>query len=601
MGKKFWFELILVAGLFLGVSYATLWPGSELIFQGDARQILGDGTDTTASAYTHSQTLQSFHEDPRSYFYGAVPSSRWNAPEGELIWINGAERWFLVLAEPWVPLEQLNPFWAFTLIVITGLSFYLMGRVWGWPVPVALGLSLAWAVSPYMRARAKVHMGFLATYHLPLIFAALFILAKGRGWRSVAGAALLLWFASGVPQYYIIVTALVSPFLIGIYFVLCSQPWPVALRRIVIAAVPAVLSLVLTLVFPGPSEYLGNRGSAFGSTGESATWPHPFLETFASRPLDFFTGDTGISTADINPLKTWLNEKNFEWFPYGNSHERTNGIRWVLWLAFVVALIAYGGRIRYSRNMVFASSSEKTLIGLFVALGIWALLLSFPPSYYGSLYGPSALFSKLIPQFRVSNRSGLWVHFAVLMVVGIFLAALACGGSSRMSLRWGLWIFPVLMILEFPPFWNAMPVSTLPERNPQLQGLSMEQCGRGMSFPYLSPNAGMMEYYSFLSRLRGSGCAIVNANGNSAKDTRLVERFGLHNLTIRRLQSEDASLVQDLIDWVKCADLAWVEFDARLSPVWAQNVCTQVGGTLIGQTCRRPFRQSVGASLESCL
>lgn len=561
--------------------------------------MLSDGTDPAAAAHQHAMVLKAFERDPTNFLFGAVPVYEVGAPQGELIWNQWMERWTILVLSPWIEIEQLNTAWALILMITSGLAMFWMCRLWGWHWAISWGLAFAWAFSAYMRARAKVHAGFVGTFHLPLMICAFLILAQGRSKRSVALAAVLLWLAAGASHYYLIMVGCAAPLFLWIYISLQNQPWRQGIAKLAVAALPAVLSVAYIFVNPAPADFLKGRDSVFPTTGQSEVWPHPYLEFFAARPLDYLTGDTGIGPLDLNPLKTWLNTANFEWSTVGNFHERTNGIRWSIWVLVILTLTGILWSIR-RKNPLMAEQRQALA---FFGLAVFGFCLSLPPSYLGPEWTPSVAVNSVISQFRVSSRAGLFVSFGFLVIAGLGLDRWL-KSQGVLARKW-IWIFPVLILIELPPFYQPMPAAAIAAPYSDLQNKTFDQCGLGFRFPYVSQGIGTMDYYLFLQQMRGSNCQAMNAGSGSRLDRFMIQQFGLHEGTVRQVQQSQAGLIDKLTQFSKCLNLGWLSFDPRLPLDWQQTACQRLQGSLSAQgICLRQMegpRVPEPAQLDQCM
>lgn len=591
--------------LFLGLAFAYISPTGSYLLENRQDLTLSDGTDPVAAPHHYGLVIQSFHENPLNLFYGSTPTHGHNAPEGSPMWNGVLERWVVVALSPFVALEQMSAAWVIISMLLTGLAMCVFARAMNWAWPISLGLGMAWAFSAFVRARAKVHPGFVGLYHLPLICLAFLVLSRGKTWRSIAGAAALLLVASMVSHYFLLMTGFCGLFFLGFYIIqerkrgkdLPLRSWKKSTARLILAVLPALLFNLSNVVFPVPAEMKGQLTQVFPGTGESAAWPHPYLEFFAARPLDYFTGDTGVSLQDIFPLKEAVNKLNFAAGAMGNAHERTNGIRWSLWLILIL------GSVILIKNRRQKPHTESSLILLFWGLFLFSFCLSLPPSYFANYLSPAVWLNSLISQFRVSSRAGILVHFAVLVLCGLILAQGFAGANAKR--RRLFWIFPALVLLEFPPVFNPMPAAQILPRFASLQGRPVQECRLGMSFPYVSASLGTLEFYYFLQQMRGSRCRVINSTSINARDQKLAVKLGLTSQTIEQLQRNDPRLSETLLDTADCLRLDFLVFDSRINPAWQQDVCLRWQGRLDTQgVCLKPrphLESATTAVIDRCL
>lgn len=588
--------LLFVFGVF---SFLYLSPGGEALWQNRTDVVLSDGTDPVAAPHQFGLVLESFQQSPWLLLYGATPTWSYGSPEGAAIWNTWAERWFVVAVSPFVVLEQTSTAWVFFLMVASGLSMLSLGRFWRWSWPVSLGISFAWVFSVYVRARAKVHSGFVGIYHLPLIFLALLVLARGRGRRSVLLSASLLLVAATVSHYYLIMVAFAAPFFLFFYFWMASayRPWPESLRRLCFAALPVLGFNLYCVLNPVPESL--HLAEVFPLTGRSTELYHPYLDLFAARPFDYLTGDTGIAMSDPVPFREWLNQWNFMAFPVGNPHERTNGIRWLVWGIVLIGIFSWFRFLRRASRTEHRERREETgLLMLFSLLALFGFWLSLPPSALAVWGSPAYWLHSWLPQFRVSSRAGLFVQFSVLILCGIFLSRWERKwhlqiGSTNLSetelnsrvrrwlpewRRWVFWLFPILILAEFPPLWNPMPMAAVAPRLESLQGLRREECGQGVSFPYVSASVATPDFYALLQRMRGSHCALINSPSDTRRDQKLAAAWGLTPNLLKALEQNDPRLRQSLLEGLSCRQLNFVIFDPRLPSRWSSDLCNELAG-----------------------
>ncbi|NJM09559.1 MAG: hypothetical protein HC883_01265 [Bdellovibrionaceae bacterium] len=145
-----------------------------------------------------------------------------------------------------------------------------------------------------------------------------------------------------------------------------------------------------------------------------------------------------------------------------------------------------------------AQAARKLQAGLLI-FGLFSFWLSLSPDWPWQGSGPAYWLHTLVSQIRVPSRAGIYVHFAALLLAGLFV--------HFRRLKWlalpGL--LPLLMIVDLPPFWQPMPISPV---RPPLQALMGKECGAGLYFPYVAGDAGMLQDYYFLQEMRGSKCGI---------------------------------------------------------------------------------------------
>lgn len=589
------------------LAFMYLSPGGSLLLEGRRDQVLSDGSDPATAPYQYGLVIDHAKNNPVNLFYGAVPTDRLNPPEGTSLWIPWTEKFSVVLAGTVFQLEQLTTAYLWIILVLTAFSFYLMGRSLGWERTIALALAICWAFNAYTRARSKVHMGLAGLYHLPLVILGVHLAVNAKSKRGLALAALAFLIAAGANHYYLVITAFLLPFIVGFIFLYSEtrQAPAKTFGRVAIAAVPACLLVGFSFLKPIPSSFIKEGTTTYATTGETKEGEtHPFMSRFGAHPIDYFTGDLAIGTADLNPIRGAMSKHILENLGDSNPHERTNGIRWLLWLAFGAALFIAG---RQPQALPWTIESRRR-VWLFAGLFLFCFLLSLPPDFFGPEFGPSLWLHKLVSQFRVPSRAGVFAQFAMLMVVGEFLQAWLYGKSEekkKKDIPRPLWpkvrkplllggILPFLAVIELPPFLNPMPIAKVVDVREDLA--DGRPCGYGMYFPYISGTWALYEYYYFLQSMRGSNCKIINAISETTSDRnrRFMQTMPLHEKLIANVQANPGAWVQRLVQFAQCVPLDWLVFDPRVGDSFRDQVCAALGWKQTSRdTCQSPERNRV--------
>jgi hypothetical protein len=338
---------LLILILVVGLTYLYLYPGSEALFEQSKDLVLSDDTDTVPVPYSYDAILQTWKEHPSRFFYGTVYVEKGDPERGIAQWMPWSERWIVLFMSNFFVLEQLSSALVFALLLINFFAMYGLARYLKWNPWVAVGLGLAWAFNPFTRARAKVHMAMTGTYHLPLIFLGLFLLARGKSWRSAVAASLAFLLAMTTVHYFIVTVLFLSPMFL--FFLFLQKETQQALRdnwkkfawRSCIAFLPAILFLGFNYKFTVPSDVKMAVAESYPSSGKAAEGEtHPYLTYYASKPIDYLTGDLSLVwNFTFNPLLEGLTQHVVETLDSGNTHERSNGIRWVLIALAVFSLV----------------------------------------------------------------------------------------------------------------------------------------------------------------------------------------------------------------------------------------------------------------------
>lgn len=603
-------EYLLLALVFLALGYGYLYPGLDPLLEGRTDQAMSDGTDPVTLPFQYSLVEQVAQNSIFDLFYGAVPNRIFDAPEGAALWMSWGEKFLSLLLAPLTSPEQRGTAVVWVLLMLNGLAFFTMGRALRWPKPLSFALALCWAFNPFTHARAKVHMAMVSLYHLPLIFLGLILLRKYPNRKGVFLAALCFIGSTFTLHYFLILTVCFIPFFLGFYFL------PEAVRKnarqaglyLLAAALPAVLLLGWQLTHPLPGKMLAEKNQALPKTGDAKNelGVHPFLITYATRPIDYLGGDTGLGTRDLNPLRSQITAHILKNLDGSNRHERANGIRWWI-LALVGVVLIIIAKPSSRKSLPFELKSFYTLFLVFAA---WAFFLSLSPVWFGKAVGPSAWVHHFVPQIRVASRAGVFVHFAALVLAGVFLKAwLFHGESSHPRLQSKRWqkvlrfplTLPLLAILSFPPALNPMPLSEIQPAYVSLQNRSAEACGTGMYFPYVSGNFAPLEFYYFIQRLRGASCPFINSTEAGDRNTLMLRTYPLHPEFLKVLDSENVK--SHFQNFVRCTGLQWVAFDRRVPVSWRRQFCQSQGWQMSeADICVAPFpHQKLKQKPELCL
>ncbi len=572
--------------IFAILTYAYLYPGSEALLVGRTDVVMSDDTDPAPLPYVYDQLVRVWKEQPSLLLHGAVLLPVAEPVRGFPYWISWNERIAVVMGSFFVPNEQLSTWVVAVFMLVSALSMYALSRTLKWNHWIAIGLAIAWAFSAYVRARAKVHNGFAGTFHVPLIFLALVLILQGRNLRSLFLATLSLLVASTVAYYYVITTIFLSPFFLSFLLLhdRIRQDWRHIASRFFLAITPTLLFLGLSFAFPLPSQSGIDRSAAFPKTGEASGYEyHPFLDWYAARPIDYLGSDISLHNEadDWNPLRQWINRRIIENLGNSNTHERTNGISWI-----ILILAGLGLTIALRNSRVWLMHDEKKYIFFFASLAFFGFWLSLSPQSPSPAFSPSYWLYSLFSQVRVSSRAGLWAHFALLMLAGQTMQAWL---RRHKKSAWLAAIFPLLIIIDRPPFYQTMPMSTIREPYKALQR-SQGACGVGMYFPFLNHDRTSVNYYHFLQRLRESDCFFLNAFASNSRADWMIERFPASMDFIRSLSTNPIASLR-LKRLVNCVPLSFVVFDPVVPLNWARQTCKEIGWRLDTQgVCLAPDR-----------
>jgi len=574
-------NFLLIAAFFTLGAIAYTWPGPLAIWESRTDVFMSDGTDPTASPFHFDVLFRGYQKDPGLFFYGGFPNPQLDGPEGFVSWYSPIEKIAGAILPFFTPVEQVATLLGILLLVANGLSFYALGRILGWGKVLSLALSTAWAFSVYTRTRTQVHAALSGTYIVPLAFLGVTLLMKDRSRKGVILSALCFLGCATAAHYYLIYMAVFLPFLVLYYFSDSEVRTNVkrSLTRALFAAIPAVLFLVVSFLMPAPSEFKDRVAHVLPSTGEAQEWPHPFVTFFSADIKDYFTGDVAIGESDINPFRAKIDNIIRKDVRLGsNFHEHAQGIRWTIWIGFIFAIVY----VFKTRKKLSPWQFEKLSIFVFLAFGLFAFLCSLSPDW-GLIWGPSAWIHWLVSQIRVPNRAGIFVHFCVLMVLGFVINQWLKSSDLKVKTKNILMgLFFVVVILDFPPFMNEMPMAKIvPSIKSQYQSIS-ENCGLGFHFPYVSGTQDSLRFYTLLQRLRGTDCAVLNSTSPSQRDLKTTTLFGYQNQKFLKLILDNDDRVHSaLIEFAKCNKLRWLVFDTRVPGVFIERFCRTWDGTLV--------------------
>lgn len=559
--------LSLIAISYLLLSLLYIYPAQSPFLSSDTTLVLSDGSDPVTFTYQFAFLKKTFVENPKELLFGSVFNPHMDAPYGVNLWIAQTERVIVIFLSFFLPVEQISTGLVLVYMTLDGFIMFLLARAMNIPNLVSWGMGCAWAFNAYTRARAKVHMGLVGIFHIPLVFLALIFVSKKKKSHKMAALVFFIIVASS-SHYYVVTLAVFTPLLLA--FAWIQRDPSDSKKKFVLnlfsLTVPAIAFLAYNLLVP-VSPWSNNTAPYFPPTGMHKTDEyHPFLDRFGAKPIDYFTGDIAIGLKDPNPIKEILNitlaKDN-----YHNSfpHEVALGIRWQIWLLAFIALIYLAKK----NNEIFSASDKKTSL-LFCAFGVLSLLLSISPDSMPS-GGPSLWLYRVIPQIRVPNRAGIGVSFSLIILAGLFLKSFF--NSFPVLQKTKLYIaiaFAVLVIAEFPPLYQAMPMSNI---DPVFKALTGNNpCGTGFLYPYASGQENSISYYYLLQRMRGSNCNIINSSTPSILDNKMGALFA-SEFVFNRLRKNTSNEVSLLKHFTNCSDITWIVFSPPLKKETSQGLC----------------------------
>lgn len=529
---------------------------------------LGDGTDPAGLLYHYGLLVRLSHTHPTWLVFGGVPAVGLDAPDGVLLFIPFMERLWVVVLGQAMALEHLPVAVAFLEMVFNGVAMWVLARVvmtmWA---PGAAALAFCWAFNPYVRARACVHVGLAGTWFLPCVVVGLLLLRRGTR-RHTAAAAVAFALAATAAHYYIIMAALLVP-----VWLLVGRPWSKAqLVRAAVAVAPSAALVAVTLLFPAPEGLVAPAAVVQPDRAVNRA----FLDAFGAHPVDYFTSDVKLGHADLNPAKAALN-RSVRADIQSNAHERTNGVRWVVWLLCAAWWWQRArGRVQPQDPALALGAAVLCGAGFLLSLSPGALAVG------DTALGPSLWVHTLVPQFRVPARFGLVVHFGALLLAGMMLQALHAQ-RPRVALA-----ACAALLLEYVPLLGVQVEPTMPVRLAAQP--SAGPCGRGVHIPYVSnapPLAQTLAFYTILQTLRGTDCGLVNRQTPDETSRWLTEELGGPTL-LGSPEGFSAPRAAQLQTIAACAGLDFLLFAPQVPHAWAQQVCDGLGFALLADnSCRR--------------
>jgi hypothetical protein len=553
--------------------------------------MLSSGVDPVTFPYLMAFFVKRFKEDPSDFLFGAIYNRHLDAPGGMAVWDPMVERIQVLFLSLFLPVEQMATGLVVLNLFLNAFFMLLLARALGIPRPVSWGMGAAWAFNAYTRATAKVFMGLTGVFHLPLVFLGLFLLAKGQR-HSIAWAALAFLLVAFMPHYYLVVLALMTPLLVAFALALrpAGKPWRSYLPPFLGSALPAVGWLVFCLLFPlAPSHEKAPSPFPQGGKARAEEAYHPFLNQFAASPLDYLAGDVGAGERDLIPAKQELNREIIE-NDFGGQHtqDRAVGVRWlILLLAFLAALAL----LPSSRH--WWKTEDRRMSMVFLAFGALSFWFALPPDWPVEKAGGSYWVYQLVPQVRTPSRAGIGVGFAALMLTGLFLKNLFTHWRWRPVATWAIGLlFSTLVVVELAPLHQDLPLWSIQPRYPVLT--TGQECGLGLHYPYVSLNYHVTRFFSFLQRMRGSSCDIINATGHSPFDKKMAVTFG---------GPQSSPVDQEkFARFAECASLQWVVIGHPFREPAARLLCQNLGWEWKGEgVCLRAAVPAHGRTPATCL
>ncbi len=555
---------------FIFLSFIYIHPGEIPFIHQSKTQMLSSGVDPEVLPGLYQFYLDTFKENPMNLFWGSVNHPYMDAPEGLLLWNPLIERIQVLIYSLFVNVEQIPTAIVITSLFLNALVMYLFSRKLGIDKLISWGMGIAWAFNPYTRAMAKVFIGLTATYHLPMIFLGLLLILRDDKNSKIKATFLFLIVAS-MTHYYVVALAMMIPLIIGFLVVSHERffSFKDTLKKVLFCSLPGLFWILFSLIFPHDLNLKKNI-SPFPQTGETTAKHHPYLDQFAAYPMDYLAGDIGMGIRDINPLRQKISKEIIELnYPSGHTHDRAVGIRWTILLISILVLWSL-----FSRSKCFWPKYDRSLTIFFFIFGIVSFWFALPPDLPFESAGGSYWIHQVVSQIRIPSRAGIGVHFALLLMTGLFL-------KNFISPKYKLLIsttFVLLLLLELPPLYQDMPLTFIKEPYPKLSNLS--DCGLGMRFPYVSLKYEDLRYLRFIQKMRGSKCGIINSSIPSQLDKMLYKKFKKSHISIKN-GSKD-KLLNNLKSFVQCVPLSWLVIESPIKTNEAVKICTSLNWDWFG-------------------
>lgn len=596
MRRQILIELSVVFALFVVAGFLWFQPATLLLLKRDATTAISDGTDSITMPWQYQVVLDTPKEALSRLFFPGIYSDQVTAPEGQALFMPYSERALVLLFGAFMRPDLMPTAVIWAYVVASGLAMYGCGRLLGWRRTVALAIAFAWAICPFTRARAVVHYAMVGVFFAPLVIAGLRVVAgspRRLGWSSrtdmLVGAG-LFFAAVTAAHYYLLMLIGFAPAFIALYVAMLPRGAPIAraIGRLFVVALPALLLLLWTRTMPLRPSDARRVAAAQPDAAEVAKQADNFLHWYGAHVDHYLAGDVRFGDRDVNPWRRAIT-RDIRAHP-DNPHEQTNGIRWIA-LACTGALALALTQKRLRRSL---TADEKRVAIFGLAVGAAAFLLSLSPQgirYYDTEIGPSRFFAKVFPQFRVSNRMGVLVHFAALLCTGTLVTAFLRRSRSAWRVPVG-GVFFTIVLVEYLPFHGVL-MTRIPPPWTELQPRS-GPCGAGVQVPYASWDEDELRYYRAQSEVRGTTCKIIHGGYLTPQDQRM--RAALSEISFTPADRERS------VAFARCARASWAQFSSDTPDEFKRAYCSDLGwGFVRPDACRAPVGTAPSPSMHECL
>ncbi len=566
---------LLVTTIFIALAVLYTWPVPREIFSG---MVLGLGNDETTLPYYYYWIPELFSIAPFSFLNGALFSPQIGAPVGAVLWIPYVERIVPLLFGGLFTPEQMSFVFLISLHVLAGVLMFWLGQRMGLCFFLSLCMGICLSFTPFTYWRGQMHLGLAGVYFLPFLALAYDYMRHVDRWKKIILPSLLLLMALTTAHYMILVFISLVPFVLlylwyqtqkrkkqlvarlGVQAFDSKRFWK---KRILIVFVflPMMFGLIW-IKLGAPFGFGGLRSEAPLFETALPEDPHRSWDVlvFSARVKDYFTGNYDSSAWDLNPLRALITKqikKEGDFYP----QERSSGVRWVLLVLFVAAII--------QRKKIPDYLKHWFTFGLLIT-GV-AFLFSLSPRCIapaGIGICPSRWIHAIIPEMRAPNRWSVAVNFGVIVVVfcylQLFMAFLVKNVKDVTRYFIGF-LFAIVCVLDAPPTFS-FPV-TDPE--PPLERVS--GCGLGIILPYWHSDDA--KTYKMIASLRYSDCYIINAQQTPFVSKMFYEIFSEKNLLKKPLGASEWKKAANVLS---CLDVKWVKLDPNYKEQGA-SICTALG------------------------
>lgn len=581
MRRQILIELSVVFALFVVAGFLWFQPATLYLLKRDATMAIGDGTDSITMTWQYRVVVDTFFEAPTRLAFPGIYNDQVTAPEGHALFMPYSERALILFYAPFMRTDLMPTAIIWAYVVVSGLATYGCGRILGWKPTIAFAMAIALAICPFTRGRSVVHNAMVGVFFAPAVIAGIRIVAgspRKLGWSArtdlVVGGLLFLGAVTAA-HYYLLMLIGFSPAILALYLAMLPRGASKvrATGRLLLAALPSLALLLWTRVMPMAPSDARRAARAPQNSAEVAKQAENYLHWYGAHAEHFVAGDVRFGDRDWNPWRRAVTRHILE--RPNNTHEQTNGIRWIV-LACSGALAIVMTQKRLRRRL---TADERRLATFALLTGSAAFLLSFAPDglrYYDVEIGPSKYFAKVFPQFRVSSRMGLITHFCALLCTGTLVTAIARRVRPRARLAIG-GALVAIVVVEYLPL-HPIVVTRTPAAWVELQPRS-GPCGTGMQVPYASWDANESRYYFAQAEVRGTSCKILHGGYLSSQDDLL--RRNLSSLTFTPADRERS------VAFARCAHLSWAQFSSDTPEEFKRAYCADLGwGFVRPDTCR---------------